>query len=84
MPKKKPKKLTDSGVSKLIPPDKGQEDHWDKLTPGFGVRISHGGTRTWLVQARVLKKGKWNQTRITLGRPSRLVEVGVSVNELLR
>ena len=61
-------KLTDAAVSRLKPPDKGQEDHWDALTPGFGVRISHGGTRTWLVQARVLKNGAWKQTRITLGR----------------
>ena len=68
MSKKKPKKFTDSGVSKLKPPDKGQEDHWDALTPGFGLRISHGGTRTWLVQTRVLKNGAWKQTRITLGR----------------
>jgi integrase len=61
-------KLTDAAVSRLKPPTKGQKDHWDSLTPGFGVRISHGGTRTWLVQARVLKNGVWKQTRITLGR----------------
>ncbi|MBT3553214.1 MAG: site-specific integrase, partial [Rhodospirillaceae bacterium] len=68
MLKKKPRKFTDSGVSKLKPPDKGQKDHWDALTPGFGLRISHGGTKTWLVQTRVLKNGEWKQTRITLGR----------------
>jgi integrase len=61
-------KLTDAAVSRLKPPAKGQKDHWDTLTPGFGVRISHGGTRTWMVQARVLKGGHWKQTRITLGR----------------
>jgi hypothetical protein len=61
-------KLTDAAVSRLKPPTNGQKDHWDALTPGFGVRISHGGTRTWLVQARVLKNGDWKQTRITLGR----------------
>ena len=65
MPKKK---LTDAAVSRLKPPATGQIDYWDALTPGFGVRISHGGTRTWLVQARVLKNGAWKQTRITLGR----------------
>ena len=61
-------KLTDAAVSRLKPPTDGQQDYWDALTPGFGVRISHGGTRTWLVQARVLKKGDWKQTRISLGR----------------
>ena len=61
-------KLTDAAVSRLKPPDKGQKDHWDTLTPGFGIRISHGGTRTWLVQARILKNGEWKQTRVTLGR----------------
>jgi len=65
MPKKK---LTDAAVSRLTPPASGQIDFWDALTPGFGVRISHGGTRTWLVQARILKNGSWKQTRITLGR----------------
>ncbi len=65
MPKKK---FTDGGVSRLKPPTTGQADHWDALAPGFGLRISHGGTRTWLVQTRVLKNGAWKQTRITLGR----------------
>ncbi|MBT6582774.1 MAG: DUF4102 domain-containing protein, partial [Gammaproteobacteria bacterium] len=60
--------MTDAAVSRLKPPATGQIDYWDALTPGFGVRISHGGTRTWLVQARVLKNGAWKQTRITLGR----------------
>ena len=64
MPKKK---LTDAAVSRLKSPATGQIDYWDALTPGFGVRISRGGTRTWLVQARVLKNGAWKQTRITLG-----------------
>jgi integrase len=65
MPKKK---LTDAAISRLKPPTAGQEDYWDALTPGFGIRISHGGSRTWLVQARILKNGAWKQTRITLGR----------------
>lgn len=68
MPKKKPKKFTDQGVARLKPPVTGQADHWDALAPGFGLRISHGGTRTWLAQVRVLKNGAWKQTRITLGR----------------
>jgi integrase len=61
-------KLTDAAVSRLKPPAKGQKDYWDPLTPGFGIRISHGGTKTWLMQTRLLKDGHWKQTRITLGR----------------
>jgi integrase len=61
-------KLTDAAVQRLKPPDKGQVDYWDELQPGFGLRISFGGSKTWLCQRRILKEGAWKQTRITLGR----------------
>jgi integrase len=60
--------LTDASVRRLKAPAAGQQDHWDKLQPGFGLRIGFGGTRTWLVNVRILKEGQWRQTRIALGR----------------
>jgi len=40
--------LTDSGVRSLKAPDTGQTTVWDKTTP-LGVRISSGGTKTYIV-----------------------------------
>jgi integrase len=27
-------------------------DYWDEALPGFGMRVSSGGTRTWVVMYR--------------------------------
>jgi integrase len=44
-----------------------QEDYWDDSTPGFGLRISSTGARTWILVTRVLKGGEWRQARIKIG-----------------
>jgi integrase len=31
----------------------GQVDYWDTLTPGFGVRVSYGGRKSFMVMTRV-------------------------------
>lgn len=31
----------------------GQVDYWDTLTPGFGVRVSYGGRKSFIVMTRV-------------------------------
>jgi len=54
--------LTDVSVRALKPPERGQETHWDKSLRGFGVRISQGGTKTF-----VLVNGA-NRQRTTIGR----------------
>jgi hypothetical protein len=41
--------LTDAGVRSLAPPEKGQRDHWDATFPGFGVRVSQGGSKTFIL-----------------------------------
>jgi integrase len=33
-------------------PKDGQIDYWDPSLPGFGMRVSAGGTRTWVVMYR--------------------------------
>src|SRR5690348_1865050 len=33
-------------------PETGQVDYWDKKLPGFGMRVSVGGARTWVVMYR--------------------------------
>ena len=32
--------------------DADQTDYWDETVPGFGMRVSKGGTRTWVVMYR--------------------------------
>ena len=56
-------KLTDAVARKRAAPAKGQLDLWDTLLPGFGLRISYGGKRTFQMIARV--DGK--QRRMTVG-----------------
>jgi integrase len=58
------KNLTHAVVSALKPPAEGQLDVWDKRKPGFGLRISKGGTKTWLLMYR--QNGR--KRRYKLGR----------------
>jgi len=43
-------------------PAAGQIDYWDQLTPGFGVRVSYGGRKSFQVLARI--NGKLKRTTI--------------------
>lgn len=55
--------LTKSAVEKLPSPTKGYTLHWDDTLPGFGVRVTHSGAKSYIVQKRIGHKEK----RITLG-----------------
>ncbi len=46
------KNLTHAVVAGLKPPIEGQIDVWDTRKPGFGIRVSKGGTKTWLLMYR--------------------------------
>lgn len=48
--------------------DKPQEDFWDTVTPGFGIRVTRGGTQTFIVMTRALEGGKWVKRRLKIGR----------------
>jgi integrase len=52
--------LSDTGLRSIKPPEKGAADYWDANFPSFGVRVSQGGTKTF-----VLNIGK---TRRPIGR----------------
>lgn len=56
--------LTDMAVRKLTPPDSGQRELWDSKIGGFGVRVSAGGTKSFVLMYRVHGR----QRRMTLGR----------------
>jgi len=45
--------LTARGIESLKPPPpKQQIDFWDDSLPGFGVRVSYSGTKTWVIMYR--------------------------------
>ena len=56
--------LTDRTIRALKPPSTGRLDVWDEDYPGFGLRISAEGRRTWILMYRMGKKLR----RLTLGR----------------
>ncbi|HZP43964.1 MAG TPA: Arm DNA-binding domain-containing protein [Candidatus Binatia bacterium] len=55
--------LTDRSLSKLAAPTSGQIDYFDKTVPGFALRVSANGARSWIVRYR--RHGR--KQRVTLG-----------------
>lgn len=56
-------KLTDTVVRSLTPPPSGQRVVWDASLRRFGLRLSAGGSRAWVVKYKVRGKSRW----LTLG-----------------
>jgi integrase len=56
-------KLTSLFVESVKPPNAGQVDYWDRKTPGFGLRVSQGGRKAWVLTYR--HQGRFR--RLTLG-----------------
>ena len=75
-------KLTELSVAKLRPPKAGRAEHFDALLPGFGLRITSQGAKSWVLMTRVDGKLK----RITLGRYPvvGLAEARAAAREALR
>jgi integrase len=57
--------LTDRFVSSLKPTAGEQPDYYDDRLPGFGIRVSPGGAKTWFVFYR---GDDGSNRRLTLGR----------------
>ncbi len=62
------RKFTDPVIKNLTAPETGQADYWDSLLPGFGLRVSYGGRKSWMIHTRALQKGQWKATRVTFDR----------------
>lgn len=56
-------KLTQRGVDAIQPPASGRLEIWDTTLPGFGLRVSDRGRKTWVAMYRVGGKLR----RYTLG-----------------
>ena len=61
-------KLTDATVTTLSAPEKGQAFYWDAKQPGFCLRVTANGARSWVAQGQVNGKS----CRVTLGRLDQL------------
>ena len=57
------KKFSDRSIARLKPPPDGRAEYWDEDLPGFGLRITAKGTKTWQLLYR--KDGR--KRRLTLG-----------------
>ena len=63
------KKFTDAAVRRFPVPKIGRTEYWDSLTPGFGLRVTSKGRRSWVLMTRVHdeKNGSRTLARFTLG-----------------
>ncbi len=57
------KKFSDTSIARLKAPAEGRAEYWDEELPGFGLRITARGTKTWQLMYR--KDGR--KRRLTLG-----------------
>lgn len=60
-------KLTKTSIDSLVAPTTGQAFLWDAELRGFGVRVTAGGTKTFIVQYR---NDQGRTRRVGLGRCS--------------
>ena len=58
--------LTDAAIKELLRPKKGNTIFWDTAVAGFGIRVTAGGSRSFVFDYRV--RGSGRQRRITIGR----------------
>lgn len=57
-------RLTDLAIKNLKIPQSGQVIHWDDSLPGFGVRVSQGGTKTFTL----VHGDRSHREKTTIGR----------------
>ncbi len=50
------KKLTTKGVEALLPQGYKRYTIWDELLPGFGIRVSPNGHKSWFCAARANRR----------------------------
>ena len=46
-------KLTAAAVERIAPPKQGRVEYFDKLLPGFALRVTHKGAKSWCVFYRI-------------------------------
>lgn len=74
-------KLTATSVPHLKT-DRTQVDYLDSYLPGFGVPMTRGRTRTYIVLTSEPTDGQWRKRRMKLGRRSELTLSSAVINIL--
>src|SRR5713101_747294 len=64
--------LSQRAVDVLKPPARGRTEYFDRTLPGFGLRITEAGRKTWFVMYRVHGK----KVRETIGTIAAIPNVG--------
>lgn len=64
------KRLTEISIQNIKPPTKGQVDYWDTSLPAFGVRVSYGGSKTFVAKQNGQRKvlGRYPATSLKTAR----------------
>ncbi len=57
-------KLTKTFIDKVQPPSSDYDIHWDDKVPGYGLRVTANGVRSFVAQGRVSGKA----VIVTIGR----------------
>lgn len=58
--------LSDAGLRSIEPPAKGTVDFWDTKFKGFGVRVSQGGTKTFVLNIHKARRSLGRYGIVTL------------------
>ena len=61
-------RLTQAAVEKLSPPTEGRAYYWDRHLPGFGLRVTPNGAKSWIASYRLADGRKVMETIATLAR----------------
>jgi integrase len=64
-------RLTQLAAERLAPPVSGRTVYWDRHLPGFGMRITANGAKTWVAMYRVNGKSVME----TLGTVARIAKI---------
>lgn len=56
-------KLTAKTVENIRPPKSGRDQYWDAMLPGFGLRVTEKGRKSWVLMYRTRDR----QRRMTIG-----------------
>ena len=58
------KRIVDKSIKKMAAPQQGNRIEWDAEIPGFGVRITASGVKSFILDYRIAGR----QRRYTIGR----------------
>jgi len=61
-------RLTQLAADKIAPPPAGRVVYWDRVLPGFGLRVTSNGARSWIASYRLADGRKVMETIAPIAR----------------